>query len=129
MTRRLWQALGGTLYEEYVAVRPGRNRGVRRLDGLVVAGGPSRLAARREAVDVSESSVIVIQTKASRLGMNVLGQALFSAEILRADGAKSVRTIALCTRDDEVLRPLAERHGIEVVVDTGDGPAWVTRAR
>ncbi len=58
--------------------------------------------------------------------MNVLGQALFSAELLRQTGARGVRTIALCTADDEVLRPLAMRYGIEVVVDDGDGPRWMT---
>lgn len=70
--------------------------------------------------------MVVIQTKASRLGMNVLGQALFSAEILRASGARELRTIALCTGDDEILRPLAQRYGIEVVVDDGAGPRWMT---
>ena len=70
--------------------------------------------------------MVVIQTKASRLGMSVLGQALFSAEILRAAGPREIRTIALCTADDELLRPLAQCHGIEVVVDKGDGPRWMT---
>jgi hypothetical protein len=70
--------------------------------------------------------VVVIQAKASRLGMNVLGQALFSRELLRAAGPRRIRTIALCTGDDEVLRPLAEEYGIEIVVDDGDGPRWLT---
>jgi hypothetical protein len=30
---------------------------------------------------------------------------------------RSVRTVALCAADDAVLRPIAERFGIEVVVD------------
>ncbi len=58
--------------------------------------------------------------------MNVLGQALFSAAILRHAGLKEVRTIALCTADDEVLRPLAMDYGVEVVVDDGNGPRWMT---
>jgi hypothetical protein len=70
--------------------------------------------------------IVVIQTKASRLGMNVLGQSLFSAELVRRAGAARVRTIVLCTADDDVLRPLAERHRIEVVIDAGKGPAWAT---
>jgi hypothetical protein len=126
MTRRLWQALGGTLFEEYVAVHPGRNRGTRRLDGVVVVDGPGRIAARGEAPQLAGHDVVVIQTKANRLGMNLLGQALFSAELLRDAGARRLRTIALCTADDEVLRPLAVRYGIEVVVDDGNGPLWVT---
>ena len=29
----------------------------------------------------------------------------------------SIRTVALCAIDDDVLRPIAERFGVEVVVD------------
>ena len=126
MTRRLWKELGGTLFEEHLAVPPGPNRGARRLDGLLLLTEPFRLASRGETPELARQDVVVIQTKASRLGMNVLGQALFSAELLRQAGARGVRTIALCTADDEVLRPLAMRYGIEVVVDDGDGPRWMT---
>src|SRR5690349_19684039 len=127
MTRLLWRVLGVTLFEEYVAVAPGPNRGTRRLDGLVLIGGPNRVAGRGEVPpELAERDVVVIQTKANRLGMNVLGQALFSAELVRSARPRLIRTIALCTADDEVLRPLAVRHGIEVVVDNGNGPTWVT---
>jgi hypothetical protein len=47
-----------------------------------------------------------------------LGQALFSRELIKDRFApKSIRTVALCAADDAALRPLAERFGIEVVVD------------
>jgi len=126
MTHRLWHALGGTLFEEYTVVPPGPNRGTRRLDGLVLPNGPHEIATRDQTPVLPEHDVVSIQTKASRLGMNVLGQALFSAELLRDAGARHVRTIALCTADDGVLRPLAVKHGIEIVVDVGEGPRWLT---
>jgi hypothetical protein len=129
MTRRLWDEIGGTLFEEYAAVRPSCATGAGRLDGLVLVDGPFRLARRGEAPDLSGQRLIVIQTKATRLGMNMLGQALFSAEIVRDRDPAEVRTIALCTADDDVLRPLAERYGIEVVVDDGAGPRWMTDRR
>jgi hypothetical protein len=128
MTRRLWQTIGGALFEEFVAVTPGPGRGTRRLDGLVLTDDGTRIADRGEVPVLADRDVVVIQTKASRLGMNVLGQALFSAELLRPAGPRRIRTIALCTGDDEVLRPLAERYGIEVVVDDGNGPRWLTDA-
>src|SRR4051794_28180123 len=128
MTRRLWQALGGTLFEEYTVVAPGPNRGTRRLDGLVILDGPHEIATRDDSVVLADHAVAVIQTKANRLGMSVLGQALFSAELMKGTGARRVRTIALCTADDEVLRPLAARYGIEIVVDAGEGPHWLTAA-
>jgi hypothetical protein len=59
-----------------------------------------------------------VQTKALRLGMYLLGQAFFSRELIKDRFApRSVRTIALCAIDDAILRPIAERFGVEVVVD------------
>jgi hypothetical protein len=51
--------------------------------------------------------------------MYLMGQALFSRLLIeRQHALRTIRTIALCAVDDTVLRPLAERFGIEVVVDT-----------
>jgi hypothetical protein len=55
-----------------------------------------------------------------RLGMYLLGQTLFSRELIKERFApRSVRTVALCADSDAVLGPIAEaeRFGIEVVVD------------
>jgi hypothetical protein len=50
--------------------------------------------------------------------MYLLGQAFFSRELIdNRLKPKSVRTVALCALDDAVLRPIAERYGVEVVVD------------
>ena len=66
--------------------------------------------------------MIVVQTKGSRLNMYLMGQTLFSRDLALSLGAKSVRSVALCLKDDEALRPLLERHeGCEVVVFSG-GP-------
>lgn len=64
--------------------------------------------------------MIVVQTKVGRLGMYLLGQALFSRELIANRFAPAkVRTVALVGKDDAVLRPLAEKYGIEVIVDGG----------
>lgn len=71
--------------------------------------------------DLRGRDVVVIQTKAKRLGLYLMGQCLFSRDLVLELGAKSVRSIALCTKDDAVLRPLLEAHeGCEVVVFDGD---------
>jgi hypothetical protein len=118
MTRRYWQRVGGTLVEEFPMVRAGPGVGARRADGLIILGTEPRLAEPSEIDTLDGEDVIVIQTKASRLGMYLMGQALFSRHLVeeRFD-AKSVRSVALCQADDDVLRPLAGRAGIEVVVD------------
>jgi len=65
----------------------------------------------------------VIQEKAHRLGMYLMGQTLFSTQLMKRFKPSSVRSVALCMKDDSVLRPLLERYkGMEMVVmdDTGD---------
>lgn len=69
-------------------------------------------------VTLADKDVLVVQSKAHRLGMYLLGQALFSRLLIEERFApRSVRAVALCARDDAVLHPLAERCGIEVVID------------
>ena len=62
--------------------------------------------------------IIVIQTKASRLGMYLMGQAFFSARgFSRINKPRSIVAVALCSRDDAVLRPLFEHYpNMHVVV-------------
>ena len=73
--------------------------------------------------------VIVVQTKTGRMGMYLMGQALFSAGLARAQGTASVRSILLCHRLDEalmrLLRPFPE---VEVWLSDTKDPLDVTRA-
>jgi hypothetical protein len=119
MTRRYWARVGGTLLEEYQVVprRPGVGRRV--VDALIVVDGQQRVASPGERVNLDGHDLIIVQAKASRLGMYLMGQALFSRELIKELGVKSrsIRTVALCSADDAVLRPIAGRYGIEVVVD------------
>jgi hypothetical protein len=65
---------------------------------------------------------VVLQTKRGRLGMYLMGQTLFSAELLRRRFPSAViESVALCTSDDEVLRPMLEAHNeCRVVVVPGE---------
>jgi len=120
ITRWYWNQVGGLLIEEFLAVRRTRARGDRKLDGLIVLGEPKSISGPIE-FDLTDRDVVVVQTKAERLGMYLMGQTLFSRDLALSLGAKSVRSVALCIRDDEVLRPLLERHeGCEVVVFDGN---------
>lgn len=97
-------------------VKPSATNAPRYLDGLIVLGYPTALAETRN-FDIIDRDVISVQTKAKRLGMLLMGQCLFSRDLVRAMGARSVRSVALCTADDSVLRPLLEAHeGCEVVI-------------
>ncbi len=116
MLLRYWDRVGGILAEEFLAVRGSATASPRRLDGVIVLGGERRRVAS-EQLDVTGEDIIVIQVKATRLGMYLMGQALFSRELMRAFFPRSIRTVALCAKDDSVLRPLAEMYGVEVVID------------
>jgi hypothetical protein len=116
MTRWYWRQVGGTLIEEFVAVSRSKDRGTRLLDGVIVRDGEHRIA-RQSEVALKDRDVIVVQTKASRLGMNLMGQAFFSAQLVRTFEPRSVVSVALCSRDDSALRPLIEQYpGMQVVV-------------
>jgi hypothetical protein len=120
ITRWYWEKIGGLLIEEFPVVKASPGQGPRYLDGLIVLG-ESRSRASSRDFDIKGRDVIVIQTKAKRLGMYLMGQCLFSRDLVLKLGAKSVRSVALCTKDDAVLRPLLEAHeGCEVVVFDGN---------
>ena len=116
MTRWHWKQVGGTLVEEFVAVPGGSDRGRRILDAIILPSEEFRVA-RQEDVSIQGKDVVVVQTKAGRLGMYLLGQALFSAHLVQRFSPRSVLSVALCGQDDAVLRPLFEQYpGMKVVV-------------
>jgi hypothetical protein len=124
MTLAYWSRVGGTLIEEYVIVPPGAGRGVRLVDAIILADGPTtRLpidATRHVGLDGRD--VIVVQTKGSRLGMYLLGQAYFSKLLVeRRFKPRSVRSVAVCTATDAALELIAVEHGVEVVVVPAGG--------
>jgi hypothetical protein len=118
MTRRYWERVRGTLLEEYLIVRSSPGVGRRMIDAVIIEDGDHRIASRGETVSLDGHDIVVVQTNAQRLGMYLLGQAFFSRELIKDRFApRSIRTIALCARDDAILHPIAERFGVEVVVD------------
>jgi hypothetical protein len=82
MTRRYWERVRGTLLEEYLIVpsRPGVGR--RMIDAVIIEDGDHRIASRGKTVSLDGHDIVVVQTKASRLGMYLLGQAFFSRELI-----------------------------------------------
>jgi hypothetical protein len=115
-----WEQTGGTLIEEFQAVKRTASTGQRLIDAVILPNGPKKKAHWRD-VSVNGEDVICIQAKRGRLGMYLMGQTLFSAKLLKRMGAKSVKSIALCEKDDSVLNPLLNDYdGMEVVLYPGD---------
>jgi len=117
LTRAYWQQIGGTLIEEFPLIARRAGVAPRWADALILPNGKHRIAHASE-VSIEGEDVILVQTKAKRLGMYLMGQAIFSRELLlRYHRPASVRSIALCTQDDAVLRPMLEAYpGVEIVV-------------
>ena len=116
ITRWYWQQVGGTLIEEFQAVKASPENGKRVLDAVIIPSGENRVA-RQEEVSIEGKDVVVVQTKASRLGMYLMGQAFFSAQLIEKFNPRSILSVALCTQDDKVLRPLFEQYpGMKVVI-------------
>lgn len=115
LTRRYWKETGGTLVEEFLAVPGSLVQGKRLLDGVIILGAPFEIK-KAKAVNLEGKDIVVIQTKAARLGMYLLGQALFSARLVERFRPASIRSVAICTKGDAALEPLAKEYGVEVVI-------------
>lgn len=114
-TRKYWETVGGLLIEEFIAVKEEKGQERRSMDGLIVLGETKQIYNGR-IYDIAGKDVVVIQTKSGRLGMSLLGQAYFSALLIKKLGAKSVKSVAICGESDLILSQLAKEHNIEVVV-------------
>ena len=113
MTEWYWREVlkQGTLIKEYIAVERGEDdsNAPRFMDGLVVMDGPFKISDEIR-MEITGKDVVVIQSKNKRLGMYLMGQVVFSRELLLKKGAKSVRSVAVCRKDDKVMRELLEAH-------------------
>ena len=100
MTRRYWKRVGGTLVEEFLVVPRSAGVGPRRLDGVIIVDGDHRKASWKERINLDGHDIIVVQTKANRLGMYLMGQALFSRVVIedRFKPADITHGRALCYR-------------------------------
>ena len=111
-----WEQVGGTLCLEYRAVPRGPDHAQRLIDAVIIPDGPKEQVHWRDLV-VRNKDIICVQAKNHRLGMYLMGQTLFSAKLMDQLEPRSIRSVALCAKDDAVLRPMLEQiPGMEVVV-------------
>jgi hypothetical protein len=116
MIEKYWRQVGGTIVFEFPMVQGSATCGKRHLDALILQNGETRIAKASEIL-VEGQDIIIIQAKDDRLGMYLMGQAVFSIELMRRFNPKSIRSVALCSKDCSVLRPLLDKYPeVEVVV-------------
>ena len=114
-TRIYWNRVGGLLIEEFLAVQGTSNQGRRTIDGVLVLNEDTAIH-NGNIFDIRGKDIIIIQTKSSRLGMYLLGQAYFSRFLIEKFQPKSIKTVAICSKNDVVISELAKAHEIEIVV-------------
>lgn len=116
MTRWYWRTVNkrqGLLIEEFPAVKrdgtAGKNK--RHIDGVIVLGEKAERRGPRKGDRelVKGKRVIVIQSKARRLGMSLIGQVIVSRELLTDLKAKEVKSVGVCREDDQILRAVLGR--------------------
>ena len=116
-TRKYWEAIGGFLIEEFLAIPPTKDKSVgkRLIDGVIILG-TAKGSQVGGTFDLRDKDIIVVQTKSNRLGMYLMGQAFFSKQIMRRFKPKSIRTVAICGESDKEMELLCKANEIEVVV-------------
>jgi len=120
MIERYWERVGGTLIEEFQLVSGDADSGPRRADAVIVLGQKrDRLrAGQRADFPIEGKDVVVIQAKHERLSLTLMGQGVFSGELIKRFKPRSAKSVMLCTKDDAMLRPLlAPFANVEVVID------------
>jgi hypothetical protein len=129
MTLWYWQQLGGALIEEFPAIRRGPGTGVRLLDAVILPDRPRERLQPGTWLDLSDSRVVVVQTKNGRLGMYLMGQTLFSKRLIETQfKPREVLSVALCRDTDAILEPLLREHpGCQVVVAPREVAAAASR--
>ncbi len=109
LIRQYWKQRGGTLIEEFPAVRATKTNSNRWIDAIIIKQEEHRIAHHTE-INLRGKDIIIVQAKASRLGMYLMGQVLFSKKLMESFDPNSMESIALCKKDDSVLRPLLEAY-------------------
>jgi hypothetical protein len=118
MTLWYWHEVGGTLFEEFLAVPAAPGQGRRVLDAVILLGGERRRMPIGSTANLDDRDIVIVQTKFARLGMSLMGQTLFSRDLVkRVSRPRSIRSVALCRASDNILQALLEKYGgCEVVV-------------
>ncbi len=127
MTVWYWQSHNegkGLLIREFPAVEGGKGRaeGKRHIDGVIICGkkNGNRTGRKGDRAKVKGKKVIVIQSKAKRLGMYLIGQTIVSRELMKALGANVVLSVAVHRKNDPVMLKVLKRfRKCEAVVYPG----------
>lgn len=101
----------GHLVLEFLAVKKTEQNARRLIDGIIILNPDSN-----NPEIIKNKDIIVIQTKPNRIGMYLLGQALFSREIMMKHEPRSIKTVAICSKGDSIMEEIAKKYNIFVEI-------------
>jgi hypothetical protein len=114
LTRAFWDEVGGTLIEEFCAVRRSSESGRRMIDGIILVDAEKRIAVRGEGLSPTGHDVVCVQTKATRATITLVGQAIFTPLLISTQWQpRSIRSVAIYTDDDPILSEIMDAHRVE----------------
>jgi hypothetical protein len=119
MVTEYWRQIRGTLIRQFQMVKRSASCGLRYADALIILGGRHHELRGQEKhrMEIKSKRVVVVQAKAWRIGMYLMGQGVFSAKLMKRFKPKSVKSVMLCTENDTALEPLlAQFRDVEVRV-------------
>ncbi len=110
-----WDRVGGTLCKEFTAVRKGGNCERRSLDAIIL---PKKPKGTQYEPTLQDQHVIVVQAKANRLGMPLMGQTLFSGMLVKQNfNPGPLMSVALCKEKNPELHRLLKRVAKRIGID------------
>jgi hypothetical protein len=104
-----WEEVGGTLIREYIMVPNSKSSSIRKADAVIIRD-TKKIEEKNTEKSVENRDIYVVQAKNSNLGMSVMGQALFSLELMREKKPHSIKSVILCSGGDEKLEKLLDAH-------------------
>ena len=110
MRLEYWKQTGGILIEGFHAVKRTSTNSQRLIDGIILLGEETRIGNRDDIELINGREIIVVQVKANRLGMYLMGQTLFSMRLMEKFNPSKITSVALCSDDDSIMRPLLEKN-------------------
>ena len=110
-----WDRVGGTLCKEFSAVKKGEDCERRSLDAIIL---PKKPKGTQYEPTLQGQHVIVVQAKANRLGMPLMGQILFSGMLVKRNfNPCSLISVALCKEKNPELHRLLKRVARKIGID------------
>jgi len=132
LIEKYWHQIGGTIKYEFSMVRRSETNGPRYLDALILPEGKKEVFKGRSSEIknmIKGKDIIIVQAKKGRLGMYLMGQAIFSIDLMKQFQPKSILSVALCFKDDSILKPLLRRYSRVKVVVLGESSRLAFRRK